>query len=807
MQRILRKRILRDLKKNFSRYLALSLMIVFGIYIIISLIGSADTVIVRTRASDEEHQLEDGRFRTFVPLKEEEIKELSREGISLEKLFFLDFQLEDQSSVRLFRVRKKIDRIVCDQGREPRDQEDGLLEVALEKRYCEEHNLHVGDRIRIGNIDLQVCAVCTSPDYQNPVKEYGDNTADSKNFGTAFVTDQVYEALLKSSKSSRAETYEYGYLLNGSMSDRDLKERIKTFEFDELDVSDPYFKDYWDKNFGELKALKKMLRFVGAGSEKEIDDLLNVDITNLEEFITASDNPRIGGGRDDVEISRVAGVVAGLILMVLFTYVISVFVIHNIEQECQVIGALYALGIKQRDLLTHFLVLPVLITFTAGLVGTTLGYSPIGVNYQMQDTYGYYSLPDVDILFELPVILYGIVMPPVVAAIVNYFVIRKKLNSPALSLLRDESRAARVREIPLGNMGFVARFRIRQMLRELRSVFAVIFGMFICLLILMISLDCYVMCKNVQIENVADTKFETMYIYKYPEEEPPEGGTACFVRSLKKSRFGYDFDISLIGMSKTGKEANPYLAGDISREAFPDNECDVIISSAIAQKFNIKAGDDLVLKDEENDRYYAFTVKGISQYSAGMFVFMDLQSMRNLFRVKSDYYNMVLSDHALDIPPGCLASVLYKDDIRKSADIYVSMMMSMIIIMGGAAALILMVVMYLMVKVMIDRSAFSISLAKVFGYRKREIRRLYLNGNFYLVAAGAAVCLPLSKACMDAMFPYFISNVACAMNLHFPWYMYAGIYGGVLLLYLLISVMLTKRLNRILPAEVLKNRE
>ena len=81
MQRILRKRILRDLKKNFPRYLALSLMIVFGIYIIISLIGSADTVIVRTRASDEEHQLEDGRFRTFVPLKEEEIKELSREGM------------------------------------------------------------------------------------------------------------------------------------------------------------------------------------------------------------------------------------------------------------------------------------------------------------------------------------------------------------------------------------------------------------------------------------------------------------------------------------------------------------------------------------------------------------------------------------------------------------------------------------------------------------------------------------------------------------------------------------------------------
>ena len=808
MQRVLRKRILRDLKKNFPRYLALGLMILFGIYIVISLIGSADTIIVRSLASDEEHGLEDGRFRTFVPLKEKEMEGLTQKGIRLEKLFFLDFKLEDTSSLRLFRVRKKIDRIVCDRGREPRDQRGkNLPEAALEKRYCEEHGLHVGDRIRIGEIEFRLCGICTSPDYQNPVKEYGDNTADSKNFGTAFVTDRVYEALKKTGKSSRAETYEYGYLLGGGMTEKELKEELKTFEFDELDVPDPYFKDYWDKNFGDLKALKKMLRFVGAGSEKEIDDLLHVDISNLEEFIPAADNQRIGGGRNDVEINRVAGVVAGVILMVLFTYVISVFVIHNIEQESQVIGALYALGLNRRNLLTHYLVLPVLVTFLSGLAGTVLGYSPIGVNYQMQDTFCYYSVPGVDVLFEMPVLLYGIIMPPLVAAIVNYIVIRKRLGSTALSLLRNEQRAARIREINLGNMGFVARFRIRQMLREMRSVFAVIFGMFICLLVLMISLDCYVMCRNVQIKNVADTRFEYMYTFKYPEEDPPEGGTACFIRSLKKSRFGYDFDISLIGITKAGEDANPYLAVDIAPEDFPANACDVIISSAIAQKFDVQVGDDLVLKDEENDRNYAFTVKGISQYSAGMFVYMNLPKMRDLFGAGSDYYNMVLSDHALDIPAGRLAAVLSKEDIRKSADIYVTMMMSMIVVMASAAALIFMVVMYLMIKVMIDRSAFGISLAKVFGYRKGEIRKLYLNGNFYLIALGAAVCLPLSKACMDALFPYFISNVACAMDLHFPWMMYAGIYGGVLLLYLLISVMLTKRLNRILPAEILKNRE
>ena len=116
-------------------------------------------------------------------------------------------------------------------------------------------------------------------------------------------------------------------------------------------------------------------------------------------------------------------------------------------------------------------------------------------------------------------------------------------------------------------------------------------------------------------------------------------------------------------------------------------------------------------------------------------------------------------------------------------------------------------VMYLMMKVMIDRSAFSISLMKVFGYRPKEIRKLYLNGNFYIVAIGAAVCLPLSKWMMDAVYPILVSNVACGINLTFSWQLYLEMYGGILLLYLLMNRMLIQRIHKVIPADVLKNRE
>ena len=110
-------------------------------------------------------------------------------------------------------------------------------------------------------------------------------------------------------------------------------------------------------------------------------------------------------------------------------------------------------------------------------------------------------------------------------------------------------------------------------------------------------------------------------------------------------------------------------------------------------------------------------------------------------------------------------------------------------------------------KVMIDRSASHISMVKVFGYRMKEIKKLYLNGNFYVIAVGAALCIPLAKKCMDMMYPMMVSNVACGMNLKFSWQMYAGIYVAVIILYFVINQLLTSRLKRVNLAEILKNRE
>lgn len=255
-----------------------------------------------------------------------------------------------------------------------------------------------------------------------------------------------------------------------------------------------------------------------------IDDIFSEDAQNLMTFVKAGDNARIQAASGDQELYRSVGTIAGAILLILISYVLSVFVVHSIDQESAVIGALYALGVKRKNLMAHYVTLPTVITFVSGLIGTLLGYSSLGVPIQMQDCYNYYSLPDLDVIYMPYLFIYGIVVPPVISIIVNSLVIRKRLSKPVLTMIRNEQKVGKGKNIKLGNMSFMNLFKIRQMLRESRTGFTVVFGMFVSLLLAMMSLEIYTYCANVNRDYVNDTKYEYMYTYKYPTEEVPEGG-------------------------------------------------------------------------------------------------------------------------------------------------------------------------------------------------------------------------------------------------------------------------------------------
>lgn len=839
MQKILSKRILRDLKENSMRYLALSALIILCMYVIISLIGTADTIILGTKKLAESNYLEDGEFSLFVPLSDKETEELTDKGITLEEQFYLDYAMEDGSTIRVFQNRKKMNLIEIVEGKEA---ETGT-ELVVERRYAEEHDIEIGDCIIIEDDTFMVVGIGCSPDYDAPLKDFTDGSVDSFQFGTVFVTKEAYKQLLSKGGSLKAEEYVYAYLLNGEMTAEELRYKVEELKVDADAVPDDFFREYWEEMTADKSELEEGIDSLVEGSgeladglselyemplgipaleqgvlsaydgaknlndglvelQDETDELMNeyfdFEISNLRSFLKAGDNPRIMAAANDQVLNKYGGLLAGGIVLILFAYVISVFVVYGIEKENTTIGALYALGVNRNQLMLHYLCLPVVVSFLAGVIGCMIGFASIGDSTIMGSCYEYFSIPNMESVYPPYLIVYGLVLPPVISALVNWIVIRGKLNRPALQMLKNEQKSQPMKQIKLGKMNFVRAFRIRQIMREARTSLTVVGGMFISLLILMLGLNCYVMCRHISKDNKADTKFEYLYTYKYPEETVPEGGYEAFTKTVKKENMGYNLEVAILGI----EEDNPFFDVKLT-----DSKSDVVISSAMAEKYGLKKGDVFVVEDEEAKMHYAFTVHDITQYATSFYIFMDIDCMREMFGEDEDYYNQVFSDKELDIPTGRLYGVTTKKDIEKSADVFIQQMMPMVVMMTVVSSLIFAVVMYLMMKVMIDRCAFHISMVKVFGYRTKEIKKLYLDGNFYVIAIGAAICIPLAKKCMDLMYPLMVSNVSCGMNLHYPWQMYAIVYIAVLVLYFVMNGLLTSKLKKVNLAEVLKNRE
>lgn len=750
MRQVLRKRLLRELACNFLRYAALALLIAMGMYVVVSVVGAADTIIAVSTGYAEKNGVEDGQFHVAVPLTRAQEQTLTDTGIALEKMFCMDLEADDGSVVRLMKNRERINRVELDEGRPAKN--DG--ELVLEKRYCEEQGLNIGDAVKIAEVEFCVVGVGSTPDYELPVRTSSDMAAKSSRFGTGFVTEKQYEKI-REQPAFRSEDYCYAYRLGGS-----------------------------DKTHEDVK---QAIRGLDGGQSK-----------SLLSFVKKEDNPRILAAAGDVQINRQAGLFAGVIVMVLFTYVISVFVVHQIQREGSVIGTLYALGTARRDLLFHYMTLPVVLTLFGGAAGALAGFSGVGIPVQMAETYSYFSLPGPDVQYPLYLIFYSAVMPPLVAAVVNFLVIQKELSRTALSLIRGEGSARCTGIGNLGNMKFVRRFQLRQMMREKRAAAVVVCGMFLSFLVLMLGLNCYVLCRNVERDSIAGARFAYMYSLKYPPEQSLEGGEACYVEALSKTARGYRVNVSVVGID------------GISRyyDAVPvKGKNSIVIGKSVREKYGLKVGDRFTLTDNREERELSFTVKGISDDAGSLAVFMDIGSMRELFGQREDYYNVLLSDRALAVGPERLCSVTSDADVKYSAAVFTSLMMPLVILMSAAAAVMFFVVLYLMLGVMIERAAFGISLVQIFGFRAGEIRKLYLNGNAWVVAAGTVFGIPLAKAVVDAAYPWMVANVACGMDLEFPWYLYGAVFAGVMAAYALINALLVQKLKRITPEQVLKRRE
>ena len=205
-------------------------------YMVVAIVGAAETIMQGTEESAAVHHREDGQFGVFVPLTDSEVTQITDKGVMVQQDFSLDFH-QGQATLRIYQAREKIDLFAPEQGAELPMQG----EILLEQHYAEKHELGLGDTLTVGGRDFIVAGIGSTPDYDATYEKTSDTTVDSNLFGVGFVTAEDYEALKAGGQNFRTEDYTYTYLLNGAMTDQELKELLQSFELDRSKVTDTYF--------------------------------------------------------------------------------------------------------------------------------------------------------------------------------------------------------------------------------------------------------------------------------------------------------------------------------------------------------------------------------------------------------------------------------------------------------------------------------------------------------------------------------------------------------------------------------------
>lgn len=161
-----------------------------------------------------------------------------------------------------------------------------------------------------------------------------------------------------------------------------------------------------------------------------------VEFVNLSGFAEARYSIRINDPLNDSKLGKQAGLVVGVILLMLLTYMLAIFAGGTIEKERAIIGTLYALGYSKKEILSHYMKIPLAITLIGSFIGLFGGFAL--VDFLAASYAAMYSFPELVRVYPLYVEAYAVGMPLALAYCINRHVLKKKLDETPLQMMHEK---------------------------------------------------------------------------------------------------------------------------------------------------------------------------------------------------------------------------------------------------------------------------------------------------------------------------------------------------------------------------------
>lgn len=222
MRNPLTKRIPREIKNDLGKYIALFLFLILSIGFISGFLVAGDSMKSAFDNSFEKYNVEDGHFCLATEIDDKTKENVENLGVKLYKNFYVNKDLDNGNTFRLFKNRTDFNEIAVFEGNLP--ENNG--EIAIDRLYAENNEIKVGDKIKVADKDMTVSATVAFSDYTSLFKNNTDMMFDAKKFSVAVVTDADFDEIADDSY-----TYCYSWIDNDkNLSDsrkNDLGDDVK----------------------------------------------------------------------------------------------------------------------------------------------------------------------------------------------------------------------------------------------------------------------------------------------------------------------------------------------------------------------------------------------------------------------------------------------------------------------------------------------------------------------------------------------------------------------------------------------------
>lgn len=769
----LRRRIVRELKGEAGKYIAIFLIMVFLIGFVSGFLVADGSMMTAYDESFEKYNVENGNFRTENRLNRSTRAEIEEAGVTLYDNFYLTKDLTNGSHIRIFKNRTGVNLACLMLGAFP--EKPG--EIAVDRMYADNNGISVGDTLEAEDGTVwTVTGLVALPDYSCLFESNSDSMFDSIAFGVAVVSAEEFSGFPEELLS-----WDYAWKYDTEPVDEDA----------------------------EKDAAEELMKHV-------------VAITNLEDYIPRYMNQAIIFTGDDMGGDRLMVEILLYMLIAILAFVFAITTSNTIQREANVIGTLRASGYTRGELLRHYMTMPVIVTLVGAVVGNIFGYT-VFKEICAGMYYGSYSLPTYVTIWNADAFVMTTVVPVIIMTLINFVVLAYRLTlSPLQFLRRDLSRRKQRKAIRLPRrLPFFDRFRLRVIFQNLSNYVVLFIGVLFANLLLLFGMMLPEVLTNFQ-EKIGDNLLcNYQYVLSVPADAMDE--THKLRSMLKLIEFERDVEtdnpdaekVSLYSLKTTDPQyiiENVMLYGvapDSRYIAIPDDDDTVYISSGYAEKYGLSPGDTIELKEAYEEKSYTFRVTGIYDYTSALAVFLPQRVLNETFELGDGYFSGYLSDTEItDIDAKYIGSVIDYSAMTKITRQLMVSMGNMMYLVDGIAVIIFLILIYLLSKIIIEKNAQSISMAKILGYYDGEIARLYILSTTIMYVLFILISIPLEITALRAILNYYVTtamNGWLAYDVRPIKYLEVVVLG--ILCYAVVALLELRRIRRVPMDQALKNVE